>query len=50
MMVDGKWFGDPGNCWIPMFKHSLTRDPNDQSTIWVGNVFMQDYYVVYDMS
>lgn len=23
MMVDGKWFSDPGSCWIPIFKHGL---------------------------
>lgn len=50
-MVDGKWFSDaPDTCYIPIFNHGLTRTDEDKQTIWVGNVFMQDYYVVYDMS
>ena len=49
-MVDGKWFADPNTCWIPIFNHGVQRTDEDTNTIWVGNVFMQDYYVVYDMS
>lgn len=51
MMVEGKHFNDfPDTCYVPIFNHGLTRTDKDKQTIYVGNVFMQDYYVVYDMS
>lgn len=40
----------PDTCHIPIFNSGLTRTDQDKDTIWVGNVFMQDFYVVYDMS
>jgi len=51
MMVEGKYFQDPSDtCYVPIFNHKLTRTEDDRKTIFVGNTFMQDYYVVYDMS
>jgi hypothetical protein len=51
MMVDGTKFGDTKNtCYIPIFYHGLDRTDQDKKTVFVGNTFMQDYYVVYDMS
>ena len=51
MMVDGKHFSDTSStCYIPVFNHGLDRTDDDKKTIYVGNTFMQDYYVVYDMS
>lgn len=51
MMVDGKHFGDGSNtCYIPIFKHGLSHTTNDKKRVWVGNTFVQAYYVIYDMS
>lgn len=51
MMVDGTYFGDTAKtCYIPVFYHGLERTDKDKKTVFVGNTFMQDYYVVYDMS
>jgi hypothetical protein len=33
-----------------VFHSGLDRTEDDKNTVWVGNVFMQDFYVVYDMS
>jgi hypothetical protein len=51
MMVDGKHFGDASNtCYIPIFKHGLSQTTDDTKRIWIGNTFVQAYYVIYDMS
>lgn len=36
-------------CVIPVFPHQLTGEV-ELDTVFIGNTFMQDYYVVYDMS
>ena len=51
MMVDGRKFGDTSQtCYIPIFYHGLDQNDKVKKTVFVGNTFMQDYYVVYDMS
>jgi hypothetical protein len=51
MMIDGSKFSDmPDTCYIPIFYSGVDSTEQDKNTIWVGNVFMQNYYVVYDMS
>ena len=51
MLVDGKHFGDTSDtCYIPIFNHGLTKTEDDKKTVFIGNTFMQEYYVIYDMS
>ena len=47
MFISGSELGDsPDTCYLAVFK-SQTK----QTETWqLGNVFMRDYYVVYDMS
>jgi len=36
-------------CYIPVFNHGLDG-PKDGQTIIMGNIMLQKYYMVYDMS
>ena len=48
----GIFFGDSVNtCYVVVFKHGA-EDMNtvDYDLVLIGNIFMKDYYVVYDMS
>ena len=47
MFISGQELGDTSNtCYLAVFK-SQTLQTN---TWYVGNVFMRDYYVVYDLT
>jgi hypothetical protein len=47
MFISGAELGDdPNHCYLAVFK-SQTQQIN---TWYLGNVFMRDYYVVYDMT
>jgi hypothetical protein len=51
MLVDGKHFGDTSDtCYIPVFHHGLEGTEEHKKTVFIGNTFMQEYYVIYDMS
>jgi len=54
MFVSGKHFGDTDQaCVLPVFMHGLetgTGNGEPGKTVYVGNTFMQEYYVIYDMS
>ena len=39
---------DKDRCYIPIFNHGMTG-PSSQ-TIIIGNILLQKYYIVYDMS
>jgi hypothetical protein len=53
MKVDGKYMqenmmtGD--TCYLPVFDHGLD-DSENSSAIIIGNIMMDRYYVIYDMS
>jgi hypothetical protein len=53
MKVDGKNMQDKlmsgDSCYMPVFDHGL-EDTEDSSAIIIGNIFMDKYYIVYDMS
>ena len=50
MLTSGIHFGGTDDqCVIPVFNHGL-QDERDKNTVFIGNTFMQEYYVVYDMS
>jgi hypothetical protein len=50
MLVDAKLMGDDRDyCYVPVFDHGLS-DTADSQVIVVGNLFMERYYFVYDMS
>ena len=45
--TSGEQFGDSKNqCYIPVFKSAETK----QDTWHIGNLFMQNYYTVFDMT
>lgn len=51
--ISGHNFGDLAEtCYIPVFHHGLVKeqDSDAEKLVLIGNIFMQDYYVVYDMS
>jgi hypothetical protein len=39
----------PTTCYIPIFHHGMTGI-RDLNVIYVGNIFLEDYYLIYDMS
>lgn len=50
MKVPASNFGDNENtCYIPIFDHGL-MGTEDSQTVIVGNIFLEKYYLVYDMS
>jgi len=53
--MSGTEFGDEkgdNSCYIPVFAHGLTKemDKDYDKLLIVGNIFMKDYYIVYDMT
>lgn len=50
MFISGLNFGDTENsCYIPVFSSGLVIGV-DYRQIFVGNLFMQHYYTVFDQS
>ena len=48
MLLPGKLFGDTEDtCYIPVFNSGIAAG-YDSNIIFVGNVFMQNYYIVFD--
>lgn len=45
-MIDGSNFNDPNTCYFPVFK-SLK---GSQDTWYIGNLFINYFYLVFDMS
>jgi hypothetical protein len=47
MFISGSEVGDDANhCYLAVFKSQTLQS----STWYIGNIFMRDYYVVYDMT
>ena len=50
MYVSGEHFGgNSDECYIPVFDHGKAKD-SDTDLVYIGNLFLKRYYVVYDMS
>jgi len=50
MYISGEHFGgNKDECYIPVFDHKKTKE-DDANLVYVGNLFLKKYYVVYDMS
>ena len=45
-MFNGDLIGDPGTCYLPVFRSMK----GDQNTWYLGNLFMNYFYLVFDMS
>ena len=49
MYLSGENFGaHDDQCYIPVFDHQRSKD--DQDRVYVGNMFLKKYYIVFDMS
>ena len=51
--LSGNIFNDVAeHCYLPVFQHGLKKSDlvDYDQLVLMGNIFMQDYYVVYDMS
>ena len=50
LKLPGEELKHPGNyCYMPVFSHGLTGT-EDSQTIIMGNIILERYYLVYDMS
>lgn len=50
MYISGIHFGgNADECYIPVFDHRKIKD-SDANMVYVGNLFLKKYYIVYDMS
>lgn len=50
MYLSGEHFGGNGDeCYIPVFDHGKSKD-SDANLVYVGNLFLKKYYVVFDLS
>jgi len=50
MYASGSNFGDTDKtCYIPVFNHGQQGDV-ESNLVMIGNIFMQQYYFVYDQS
>ena len=50
MYISGEHFGgNSDECYIPVFSNKRQKD-SETNLVYVGNLFMQSYYMVFDMS
>ena len=50
MYLSGEHFGgNKDECYVPVFSNKRQKN-SDVNLVYVGNLFMQSYYVVFDMS
>lgn len=49
MLLEGPYFGDQdtNTCYIPVFDSGI-HTGRDKWNVYVGNLFIQDYYIVFD--
>lgn len=47
MTVDGKYFGNPSRCYMPIF---VTTKDDNSNNFYLGSHAMYEEYVVYDNS
>ena len=53
MLISGTEMGDElgeGACYLGLFAHNLPNQLTRPDLIYVGNLFLDRYYLVYDMS
>jgi len=50
MKVPGEDLNHPGDhCYIPVFNHGM-EGAEESKTVIVGNILLEKYYLIYDMS
>jgi len=50
MYISGEHFGgNQDECYVPVFSNKRQKG-SDVNLVYVGNLFLQSYYMVYDMS